>query len=79
MKLVRTATTGATARTASRCPTSTGSGFEIVPDDATRILKLQVGEIEGAEFIPYSRVGERRPTPGSPWSSSPRPACIYAR
>lgn len=32
--------------------------FEIVPDDATRILKLQSGELDGAEFIPYSRVKE---------------------
>jgi peptide/nickel transport system substrate-binding protein len=32
--------------------------FQIVPDDATRILKLQAGEVDGAEFIPYSRVAE---------------------
>ncbi len=32
--------------------------FEIIPEDATRILKLQAGEINGAEFIPLSRVGE---------------------
>jgi peptide/nickel transport system substrate-binding protein len=32
--------------------------FEIVPDDATRILKLQSGELDGAEFIPYARVAE---------------------
>lgn len=32
--------------------------FEIIPDDATRILKLQAGEVQGAEFIPYARVAE---------------------
>ena len=32
--------------------------FEIIPDDATRILKLQAGELDMAEFIPYSRVAE---------------------
>jgi peptide/nickel transport system substrate-binding protein len=32
--------------------------FEIIPEDATRILKLQAGEIHGAEFIPLSRVAE---------------------
>jgi len=37
--------------------------FEIVPDDATRILKLQSGELDGAEFIPYSRVKELKGNP----------------
>ena len=32
--------------------------FEIVTDDNTRILQLQAGELEGAEFIPLSRVAE---------------------
>ncbi|MBY2915361.1 ABC transporter substrate-binding protein [Rhizobium leguminosarum] len=32
--------------------------FEIIPDDATRILKLTSGELDGAEQIPYSRVAE---------------------
>lgn len=35
-----------------------GITFEIVPDDATRILKLQSGELDATEFIPYSRVNE---------------------
>ncbi len=30
----------------------------MIPDDATRILKLQSGELMGAEFIPYARVAE---------------------
>ena len=32
--------------------------FEIVPDDATRILRLQAGELDVAEFIPFSRAAE---------------------
>jgi peptide/nickel transport system substrate-binding protein len=38
--------------------------FEIIPDDATRILRLQSGAISGAEFIPYSRVTEMKSAPG---------------
>jgi len=37
--------------------------FEIVPDDATRILKLQSRELDAAEFIPLSRVGELQNDP----------------
>ncbi|GHF38274.1 peptide/nickel transport system substrate-binding protein [Deinococcus metalli] len=37
--------------------------FEIIPDDNTRILKLQAGEIQGAEFIPLSRVSELKANP----------------
>ncbi|GGL13698.1 ABC transporter substrate-binding protein [Deinococcus radiotolerans] len=37
--------------------------FEIIPDDNTRILKLQAGELQGAEFIPLSRVAELRGNP----------------
>lgn len=32
--------------------------FQIIPDDATRLLKLKAGEIDGTEFIPYARVQE---------------------
>ena len=32
--------------------------FQIIPDDATRILKLKAGEVHGSEFIPYARVKE---------------------
>lgn len=35
-----------------------GLRFEILPDDNTRILKLQSGELDGAEFIPFARVAE---------------------
>ncbi|WP_027482863.1 ABC transporter substrate-binding protein [Deinococcus pimensis] len=37
--------------------------FEIIPDDNTRILKLQSGEIQGAEFIPLARVNELKANP----------------
>ncbi len=30
----------------------------VIVDDATRILKLKAGEVDGAEFIPYARVKE---------------------
>ena len=32
--------------------------FQIIPDDATRILKLRAGEADGSEFIPFARVKE---------------------
>ena len=32
--------------------------FQIITDDATRLLKLKAGEVHGAEFIPYARVKE---------------------
>ena len=32
--------------------------FQIIPDDATRLLKLKAGEVHGTEFIPFSRVKE---------------------
>jgi peptide/nickel transport system substrate-binding protein len=37
--------------------------FPIIPDDATRILKLQAGEVDGAELIPYARVNELKNDP----------------
>jgi peptide/nickel transport system substrate-binding protein len=37
--------------------------FETIPDDATRILKLQSGELDAAEFIPYARVAELKADP----------------
>jgi len=41
-----------------------GVTFEVIPDDATRILRLQSGEIDGAELIPFARVAELQNTPG---------------
>jgi peptide/nickel transport system substrate-binding protein len=37
--------------------------FPVIPDDATRILKLQAGEVDGAELIPYARVAELKADP----------------
>ena len=37
--------------------------FPVIPDDATRLLKLKAGEIDGAEFIPYARVAELKADP----------------
>lgn len=37
--------------------------FEVIPDDSTRVLKLQSGELQGAEFIPFARVGELKADP----------------
>jgi peptide/nickel transport system substrate-binding protein len=37
--------------------------FQIVTDDATRILKLKAGEIHGTEFVPFARVAELRADP----------------
>jgi len=41
-----------------------GVTFEVIPDDATRILRLQSGEIDGAEWIPFSRVAELQAASG---------------
>ncbi|TFF25471.1 ABC transporter substrate-binding protein [Jiella endophytica] len=41
-----------------------GIEFDLLPDDATRILKLQSGEIDGAELIPYARVEELKNAEG---------------
>lgn len=40
-----------------------GIRFEIIPDDSARILKLQSGELDGAEFIPFARVAELQADP----------------
>lgn len=37
--------------------------FPIVPDDATRLLKLKAGDVDGTEFVPYSRVKELQADP----------------
>ena len=40
-----------------------GITFQVVPDDATRILKVQSGELDGAEMVPFSRVAELQNDP----------------
>jgi peptide/nickel transport system substrate-binding protein len=37
--------------------------FQVIPDDATRLLKLKAGEIDGTEFVPYARVQELKTDP----------------
>ncbi len=37
--------------------------FQVIPDDATRLLKLKAGELGGSEFIPYARVAELKADP----------------
>ena len=46
-----------------KLPYLDGIRFEIIPDDATRILKLRAGELDVAEFVPYSRVAELKADP----------------
>ena len=47
----------------TQLPYLDGIKFEIIPDDATRILKLRAGELDAAEFVPYSRVEELKADP----------------
>ncbi|WP_416068124.1 ABC transporter substrate-binding protein [Rhizobium sp. ZK1] len=58
MKLVRNEYYWGKGEDAKPLPYLDGLDFELIPDDATRILKLTSGEIDGAEFIPYARVDE---------------------
>ena len=37
--------------------------FQIIPDDATRVLKLKAGELHGIEFVPFVRVKELQADP----------------
>jgi peptide/nickel transport system substrate-binding protein len=37
--------------------------FPIIPDDASRILKLKAGEIDATEFVPFARVAELKADP----------------
>ncbi|WP_217356966.1 ABC transporter substrate-binding protein [Ruegeria arenilitoris] len=55
-----------------------GVHFEIVPDDATRILRLQAGEVDAAEFIPFSRVAELEADPSIDMQLYPSTRIIYS-
>ncbi|MBN7787414.1 ABC transporter substrate-binding protein [Ponticoccus gilvus] len=55
-----------------------GVHFEIIPDDATRVLKLQAGEVDAAEFIPFSRVAELEAEPKIEMNLFPSTRIIYA-
>ena len=63
MKLVRNAHYWRVGADGKPLPYLDGVTFEILPDDATRLLKVQSGELDGAEFIPYSRVEELKGDP----------------
>src|ERR1700712_1284865 len=58
MKLTRNPNYWGVGEDGKPLPYLDGITFETIPDDATRILKLNSGELDGAEFIPYSRVDE---------------------
>ncbi len=55
-----------------------GVNFEIIPDDATRILKLQAGEVDVAEFVPFSRVTELDADPAINMKLYPSTRIIYS-
>lgn len=55
-----------------------GVNFEIIPDDATRVLKLQAGEVDAAEFIPFSRVAELDADPAINMNLYPSTRIIYS-
>ncbi len=63
MKMVRNEYYWAEGDDGEPLPYLDGLTFEVIPDDATRILKLQSGDIDGAEFIPFARVGELEADP----------------
>lgn len=58
MKLVKNPHYWALGEDGKPLPYLDGVTFEIIPDDATRILKIQSGDIDGGEFIPFARVAE---------------------
>ena len=63
MKLVRNEHYWADGEDGEKLPYLDGITFEVIPDDATRILRLQSGELDGAELIPFARVAELEADP----------------
>lgn len=64
MKLVKNPYYWAQGDDGKPLPYLDGVTFEVIPDDATRILRMQSGELDGAEFIPYARVAELKGAEG---------------
>ena len=64
MKLVKNPYYWAMGDDGKPLPYLDGVTFEVIPDDATRILRMQSGELDGAEFIPYARVAELKAAAG---------------
>ncbi|WP_428669883.1 ABC transporter substrate-binding protein [Roseibium sp.] len=52
--------------------------FQVIPDDATRVLKLTAGEVDVAEFIPFSRVAELDADPAIDMNLYPSTRIIYS-
>jgi peptide/nickel transport system substrate-binding protein len=63
MKLVKNPHYWRMGEDSQALPYLDGVTFEVIPEDATRILKLKAGELDGAEYIPYSRVSELQGDP----------------
>lgn len=55
-----------------------GVEFQIVPDDATRVLKLQAGEVDAAELIPFARIEELKGDARLKMELFPSTRIIYA-
>ena len=49
----------------------------VIPDDATRLLKLKAGELHGSEFIPYARVAELQADPTIDMQLWPSTKIVY--
>lgn len=77
MKLVRNPNYWADGDDGKKLPYLDGVDFPIIPDDSTRILKLQSGEVDGAEFIPYARVKELQADPKIDMKLFPSTAIQY--
>ncbi len=63
MKLKRNPSHWKTAEDGQKLPYLEELEFQIIPDDATRLLKLKAGEIDGTELVPYARVKELQADP----------------
>ncbi len=63
MKLVRNPYYWRMGADGKPLPYLDGITFEVLPDDATRLLKVQSGELDGAELVPFSRVNELKANP----------------
>ncbi len=50
---------------------------EIIPDDATRVLKLKAGEVNGIEFVPFSRAAELKSDPKINMTLFPAAKIVY--
>ncbi|SHE51672.1 peptide/nickel transport system substrate-binding protein [Loktanella atrilutea] len=63
LKLVKNEHYWADGADGQKLPYLDGVTFEVIPDDATRILRVQSGELDGAELIPFARVKELQDDP----------------